>query len=190
MFYKTCLAITHAISLLAAAVVMGFILFLWQLREHNLDMQTVTDGIIVLTGGKGRVAYGVNLYKQGLGKKLYISGVHHKVSAHTLAAKQDIPLQSHALVKEAHLGYLAQNTIQNAQESAQWIQDHNLTSIRLVTADYHLQRSILELKRFSPTVKVIAHPLKTVHGLNKKSIKLLWGEYLKLVVRWCDTKLN
>ena len=45
------------------------------------------------------------------------------------------------------LDHAALDTIGNAEESAKWVQDHDYNSVILVTNNYHMPRSLLEMSR-------------------------------------------
>src|SRR3546814_5646529 len=61
------------------------------------------------------------------------------------------------------LGYEADNTRGNAVETAAWMKDQGFTSLRLVTATYHMPRSLLEFRRLMPNIEIIPHPVFTEH---------------------------
>lgn len=174
------------ISLVASLCLwfLGFVYFIVLLSKEQHNQTHVVDGIVVLTGGQGRIAEGISLFQKGLGKKLFISGVHKGVNAKMLLKKQSVPSQLQNLLTDEHLGYDAKNTIENAKEIASWVKNNNIHSIRLVTADYHLQRSLLELLSFVPNLDVISHPVKTIYGINRNTLSILWREYIKLSIRY------
>ena len=57
------------------------------------------------------------------------------------------------------LGYAADNTAGNARETAEWLDTVRGRSLRLVTANYHMPRSLLEFRQALPEVEIIAHPV-------------------------------
>lgn len=57
------------------------------------------------------------------------------------------------------LGYEAGDTIGNAAETALWMRKEGFRSVRLVTANYHMPRSLLEFSHAMPGVTVIPHPV-------------------------------
>jgi uncharacterized SAM-binding protein YcdF (DUF218 family) len=57
------------------------------------------------------------------------------------------------------LGYEADDTEGNAVETARWVAAQGLHSIRLVTANYHMPRSLVEFHRALPGVELVAHPV-------------------------------
>lgn len=161
----------------------GFGYFVTTVKNTSQDLSTVVDGIVVLTGGQGRIAEGMKLYQQKLGRNLFISGVYKGVDARELARKQELSKEAEILLKDEHLGYKALNTIQNAEEILDWIQKNNIHTIRLVTADYHLQRSIQELRKLIPSLEIIGHPIYVTSQLDHIAFRRLWREYIKLTVR-------
>jgi uncharacterized SAM-binding protein YcdF (DUF218 family) len=180
---RLCVWLVNAILGLLLAWGVGFFVYVWTLAKEPSDHTTVVDGIVVLTGGQGRIASGLVLFKKGLGRHFFISGVHKGVQAKQLARHQSLPSELHDYLQDSHLGYDAQNTIENAIETAAWIKNHKIASIRLVTADYHIRRSVLEFERLAPGLQVIAHPVHTIKVLNRYTAKLLWREYIKLSIR-------
>jgi uncharacterized SAM-binding protein YcdF (DUF218 family) len=121
-----------------------------------------TDAIIVLTGGSLRVPYGVKLLGEGKADRLLISGVGKHVSLNELLKEQLDDATRAAIQKRdaiIALDYRADNTRNNARETARFIRKHNFHSVRLVTANYHMQRSLLELQHAMPDVTIIADPV-------------------------------
>src|SRR5690606_33278403 len=57
------------------------------------------------------------------------------------------------------LGYAAESTEGNATETAAWMAKEKFRSLRLVTANYHMRRSLLEFQGVMPDVEVVPHPV-------------------------------
>jgi uncharacterized SAM-binding protein YcdF (DUF218 family) len=57
------------------------------------------------------------------------------------------------------LGHEADNTLGNAVETAQWMRQEGFRSLRLVTANYHMPRSLLEFSRVMPETRIVANPV-------------------------------
>ena len=57
------------------------------------------------------------------------------------------------------VGHEAENTEENAQETARWMRRQGYHSLRLVTAWYHMPRSLLEFERAMPEIEIIPHPV-------------------------------
>jgi len=117
-----------------------------------------TDAIVVLTGGSQRIDVGFRLLVDGQAKKLFVSGVHEGVDMSEVLKTS--PQTPHWVECCVVLGHSADNTVGNALETAAWLEAEHFHTIRLVTASYHMRRSLLEFARvLPPDVTVIAHPV-------------------------------
>jgi len=150
------------IGLLAVVVVLlagwiaGFVGYAQLIPDTIEDETTPTDAIVVLTGGRGRLDAGVDLLTRKLGDRLFVSGVYRGVDVKTLlGVVQHMPV---ALENRIGIGD-ATNTYGNAAETAAWVREYGVRSIRLVTASYHMPRSLLEFHHAMPGVAVIPHPV-------------------------------
>ena len=130
---------------------------------HDIDLPTddpvsTTDAIVVLTGGSQRIDVGFRLLVDGKAKKLFVSGVHEGVDMPEVLKTS--PQTPHWVECCVVLGHSADNTVGNALETAAWLQSEHFHSIRLVTASYHMRRSLLEFARvLPPDVTIIPHPV-------------------------------
>ena len=164
----------------------GLIWFASLVNRGPKDTETKTDAIVVLTGGTERVAAAVDLLKQQKAEKLLISGVNEKVDWILLAETiDDLPED---LGDNITLGHIASNTHENALESKDWLEKNGFKSIRLVTASYHMPRSLSEFKNVMPDILIIPHPIfpQTVkHNEWWKwpgTFALISSEYMKYLV--------
>jgi len=125
-----------------------------------------TNAIVVLTGGSGRLEEGLNLLELNMAEKLFVSGVYQGVDVKTLIRMfEHNPRHqglSHLLETRVSIG-MATNTLGNATETADWIAGKGFRSMRLVTAAYHMPRSLLEFKHAMPNVQIITHPVFPAH---------------------------
>ena len=147
------LAITCAA--LFALSVAGFI---WFAAPPSPENEAVpTDAIVVLTGGPLRLQSGMALLRDGKGRKLFVSGVNQQVDLdELLRVSGNAPDWASCCTA---LGHDADNTLGNARETAQWMRRQGFSSLRLVTAWYHMPRSLLELDRAMPEIEIVAHPV-------------------------------
>jgi len=164
----------------------GLIWFASLANRAPKDVATITEALIVLTGGTERVAAAVDLLKQEKAEKLLISGVNKKVDWVLLAQTiNELPEQ---LADKITLGHVACNTRQNALESKDWLERNRFQSVRLVTASYHMPRSLSEFKNVMPNMKIIPHPIfpQTVkHDEWWKwpgTFALITSEYMKFLI--------
>lgn len=130
--------------------------FVTILPSAEVDLRP-TDAIVVLTGGRGRVRQGLDLLAKQHARKLFISGVYRGVDVRELLRiSQQSPEELACCIA---LGYEADSTYGNAVESAGWMHQQGLRSLRLVTADYHMPRSLLEFRRIMPEIEIVPHPV-------------------------------
>lgn len=116
------------------------------------------QAIIVLTGGSNRLQTGFDLFERGLGQKIFISGVYHGVEVRELLnlwKEEDHKGIDCCVI----LGFEADSTIGNARESAAWLKKEGYTTFYLVTANYHINRALLEFKIFAPDTTIIPYPV-------------------------------
>jgi uncharacterized SAM-binding protein YcdF (DUF218 family) len=142
-----------------------------------------TDAIVVLTGGSLRIQTGIELLREGKGRKLFVSGVNQQVDLEDLLGiSGKTPEWALCCVM---LGRQADNTVGNAHETALWMRSQGFRSLRLVTAWYHMRRSLLEFGRAMPEIAIASHPVfpeqvKQEHWWTwRGTAALLVGEYVK-----------
>lgn len=170
----------------------GLVLFVMQVTASVelpvSDNLRPTDAIVVLTGGSERVETGLDLLQVGKAKKLLISGVHPSVGAGKILAHSGLSkeLQSCCIT----LGRAADNTFGNAEETRTFMEKEGFHSLRLVTAHYHMPRSLLFFHAFMPEIEMIPHPVSPdVVNLSDwwhrpGTASLLIGEYNKYLYAW------
>jgi uncharacterized SAM-binding protein YcdF (DUF218 family) len=120
----------------------------------------VADGVVVLTGASNvRLEQATKLLEAGKGKRLLISGVNREASRDDVlgVTKAVRPIYDCCV----DLGYAAADTIGNASESAEWAKAKDYHSLIVVTADYHMPRSMLELHAAMPDVTLHPYPVVT-----------------------------
>lgn len=112
------------------------------------------DGIVVLTGGPGRVQAGLDALASGNGKRLLISGVNAELANETIlnAIASDRAAQDCCI----DLGRQARDTYGNATEASDWAAEHDFHSLLIITADYHLPRALIEFGREMQDVELVA----------------------------------
>ncbi|CAK0748755.1 DUF218 domain-containing protein [uncultured Gammaproteobacteria bacterium] len=145
-----------------------------------------TDAVVVLTGGSERLAAGIEMLATGHADKLFVSGVYHGVDVRELLRlTKASPGKLECCIV---LGYAAESTAGNAEETAEWMRTERYSSLRLVTGNYHMRRSILEFTMVMPGVEIIPHPVapNTVHlddwWLWRGTASLIINEYHKYLL--------
>jgi len=139
----------------------GLIHFTTLIPDRVVDPMTPTDAIVVLTGGGDRVSEGLRLLAAGQAKRLLVSGVYRDSSLADLLQAADAPATlSPEMVRCCiSVGYQAGNTTENAREAADWAAATGVRSLRLVTADYHMPRSLLEFRQALPAAVIVPNPV-------------------------------
>lgn len=160
IFRLSILLIAMAIS----AWLYGFASYIGKMPQLGHGKPATTSGAaVVLTGGALRVTSGLELLISGQIEQLLISGVHADFSARSLTAiaRRAMPdAKLDALISCCiTLGYAAHDTVGNAREAARWVQLYGITSVRVVTAQYHMTRALLEFHAALPKVTIIAEPV-------------------------------
>lgn len=149
------------VILLLACWLSGLMWFAYQLPANNKNIPNA-DAIIVLTGGKNRLNYGLELLAENKAPDLFITGVHEKITAPDLLNLAPGILRDRIakrVDKHVILGRKAWNTIGNAEETSTWLQNRNIKHIILVTSNYHMPRSLQEFRYYIPNVKITAAPV-------------------------------
>ncbi len=167
-------------GLLALAVGSGFAAFLAAVRAAPDADAAPAEAIVVLTGGAERVETGLRLLDQGAAPVLLVSGAHATLTVAELARVTGRAPGS--LAGRVVLGHAAATTIGNAAEAAAFAQARGIRSLRLVTADYHMPRALLEFRRALPGVALQPHPVRPASFAalpRERRWALLFGEFVK-----------
>ena len=158
------------------------------LHEPTDNQTTTTDAIVVLTGGSERLTAGLELLKSGKGKKLLVSGVHPGLTLDRLPVSKE--LYNCCIT----IGHEADNTRGNAEETLNWMREENFQSLRLVTANYHMPRSLLIFRAAMPDIQIIEHPVQPDSVIldhwwsHSGTASLLVTEYNKLL--WASVRMG
>lgn len=152
------------LSLVAAVALMWLVgLFVFAGRVQDLtpapDPQRA-DAIVALTGPSAeRVNKAIRLLEQDKGDRLLISGVNRDVRRQELRALT--PGSSKLFNCCVDLGFEAEDTVGNASEIAEWARGKDYRSLIVVTSDYHMPRSLLEIRSALPGVVLTPYAVKT-----------------------------
>ena len=175
-----------ALSLGLVAFLAGFVVFAIHVAGLRAPAKLrPADGIVVLTGGQSRIDAGLSLLKAGKGKRLLISGVNPiaRVDDLRLATGGDLSLFNCCV----DIDRVALNTIGNAEESAKWANANTYGSIIVVTNNYHMPRSLLEMRRILPEADLQPYPVVNtpLDGgawlTDRDALRVLFTEYTKYV---------
>lgn len=167
--------IARLFALVALAYLLGFAVFMLSLGKPAGAQKT--DAIVVLTGGAGRVARGLDLMEAGAARRMLISGADTTVRPNELAHEYRVPRRLFTCCID--LGYEAVDTRSNAEETAAWLAEHGYRSVRLITTEWHMPRAQMELAHaLSGEVSVIGDAIPS-----DPAFGMLVREYNKYLVR-------
>ena len=175
-------------AMLAAIFISGLQYFVLNLPRQVEFPTRQIDGIVVITGGQQRLDAGLTLLATGTASKLLISGVGTGLSKLILA--NDLQLdqtQRDLLMCCTELEFAARDTLGNARAARQWAESHNLASLYLVTANYHMPRAKLAFNREMPHIDLYYWPVSPddLHidswWKDPELVRLLVREYAKFL---------
>jgi uncharacterized SAM-binding protein YcdF (DUF218 family) len=161
----------------------GFLGFVSSLDRVERDPARPADAIVALTGGASRIADAIELLGRGFGRRLLITGVNERTSREEIARLS--PGQRRLVECCVDLDYRARNTVGNAEETRRWVRENGFRSLIVVTSNYHMPRTMVELDHALPRVEKLPHPVVTRTGdpagwwANLATARLLAGEYAK-----------
>jgi uncharacterized SAM-binding protein YcdF (DUF218 family) len=172
-------------GLAVALLGLGFVLFAAVVTRPPAPADGHADGIVVLTGESRRIKEGARLLKEGRAERMLISGVFRRTGKKALMRISGLPEQKFDCCVD--IGYAALDTAGNADEARAWATERRYTTLIVVTASYHMPRSLAELSLAMPHARLIPHPTAT-RGfpqrrwwLNLSLTRLLLSEYLKFL---------
>ena len=162
----------------------GFIWFGQKINDYNDYDLKYTDAIVVLTGGRNRIAKAVKLMNNNMAEHLFISGVEKHTSLNAIVKSLKISINNPDKVE---LRYDATDTIGNAREIKDWVEKNNIKSVRLITSNYHIPRSLAEIKAYNLPLEIELTPVYSENVANYwwqswGTFKLILSEYNKYLV--------
>lgn len=165
----------------AGLYLVGFVVFVATLPRTPRSVARV-DAIVALTGGDTRLDAAAALFDRGVGERLLISGVHPETT------KDELKKLVHGGPRFdccTDLGYAAEDTHGNAEETAAWVRFHHYKKLLIVTARYHMPRSLAEFHAAMPHVTLVPYPVEPesidLKGWwhDPRALRVLFGEYAK-----------
>lgn len=168
--------IRRALAALVIGWSLGFAAFML-LLPRPLDDATVTDAVVVPTGGPGRIDRGLELLQRHRAKRMLVTGVAPGVRTRDLARTYHTPRALFDCCID--LGTDAVDTRSNAEETTRWVRTHGYRTVRLVTSDWHVARARMELgAALGPGVTVLGDGVP-----GNARLATLVNEYNKLLLR-------
>jgi len=178
-------AMLAVITAVVVAFGIGFLSFAHSVRAAAAPRPAPeAEAIVALTGGSlDRLQVGVDLLQEAHGRRLLISGVNPSVKDDELFDLLEVdPRLAQCCVD---LGRAAEDTLGNASETAAWARRNGFRKIILVTDDYHMPRSVTELRLALPEAEITPYPVPTRWTESNRwqsdlsAAARLGGEYVK-----------
>jgi uncharacterized SAM-binding protein YcdF (DUF218 family) len=174
-----------AAGAIVLAFLAGFVVFASRVAPKTPVWVERADGIVVLTGGSHRLPEAARLLADGRGTRLLISGANRITSRDDLQRKSGISRE--LFEHSVDIGYEAQDTGGNADETLQWAAEKRFAKLIIVTSSYHMPRSLTELGRVLPNVTLVPYPV-VAQGFRKERwwrdpaiARILFSEYVKFL---------
>jgi uncharacterized SAM-binding protein YcdF (DUF218 family) len=183
------------LAVVLAAPVAGFIAVAALGFARRIEASVPAGGelpetAVVFTGEFDRIRLGLALLREGRVKRLFISGVNPSAGIRIGGFADQFGLNA-ALRQALETGLLAlgpgaENTSQNAAESACWARARGLSGpILLITSRQHMPRASLALERSLPGAAVIRMSVDDVTVAPDTT--LLITEFAKYVITYAAT---
>jgi uncharacterized SAM-binding protein YcdF (DUF218 family) len=164
--------------------ILGFAGFVCWVAVLSRSREPVNPAV-VFTGESIRVQRAFELMAEGAIGELFVSGVARGSSWEVIQERYPI---TYALEPDqVRLGFTARDTIGNAVETVEWLQEYYPQGgdCLLITSDYHLPRSLLELERHAEgRWRFQPYAVSSADHTWSRRLRLLLSEYHKSAVDW------
>lgn len=140
----------------------GLVWYVSKLPAAPLPDDVKAEALVVLTGGKGRIEHGLAMLAKDAAPVLFISGVEARVTDEKILREYATPEVRQRIQEnggEIVLDRIARSTVSNADQTAAFLRKRNIHRIRLITADYHMRRSLHEFHDAMPEIEIIPDPV-------------------------------
>jgi uncharacterized SAM-binding protein YcdF (DUF218 family) len=168
------------IGWLLLAFSIGFIIFIARIPSVPKAFPFLSEAIVIVTGGTGRLEAGTTLWRKNIAPLVFISGVNPEVKRSELIAI--LKIDPDIADRHVFLGYRARTTRENGEEVAKWLHDRHIRRAVLVTNDYHLPRALAELERSVPDVIWQGYAVTSAEMSPEAWYTTVFFEYCKYLV--------
>lgn len=181
----------RVLCVLSVGVFAGFMGFVFTIESVEHAPSRRADAIVALSGDRQRVRKAVDLLTRGYGGRLLITGIDNADEIARQYAGHQRLFECCVDVNQA-----SHSTREDAAQTGRWVREHGLRSILVVTSNFHMRRTLIELDHTLPGVRKIPHPVAMERAdllewwRNPRALKLIAGEYAKLVAAWLRTRVE
>ncbi|MEN3931628.1 YdcF family protein [Microvirga sp. W0021] len=182
------------IAIAFIGIVAGFFGYVRTVQSYNMHTDVRGDAVVTLTGGAQRIDEALQILARGGAKRMLISGVNEQTTRDEIIRLN--PSYASLFLCCVDLDYRARNTIGNAIQARYWANEHGFKTLIIVTSNYHMPRTLVELGHVMPKLEkipyaVAAGSIKTEGWWSDATtMRLLVSEYLKYLVAWGRTKIE
>lgn len=181
-----------AVGIVVLIWLAGLFAFAQRVRDFTPAVEPArADGIVALTGPSAeRVNAAIRLLEHDKAGRVLISGVNREVRKQELM--ELTPGSNRLFSCCVDLGFEAEDTTGNAQEIAAWARAKGYDSLIVVTSDYHMPRSLLEIHGAAPEVTLTPYAVPTPSldnsrwwkaAVTARRMTLEYMKYLAVLVR-------
>jgi len=170
----------RALAALLGAWLVGFVWFIFTVPDEYASARSEgVDGVVVFTGSAGRVRAGIAALQAEIADRLLVSGVDPELDSGILrpAITDDAELFDCCI----DLGRAALNTEGNAAEAVAWAKAHDMQRLAVVTADWHMRRSLVEFARQDHALTIYSMPVASEASVWRLIVE--YCKYLAALVR-------
>jgi uncharacterized SAM-binding protein YcdF (DUF218 family) len=174
----------------SVVLLLGGLLVAYSFWNYSVEVQFTlpkevgqTDLIVVLAGGRGRLSESIKLLKAGHAKRLFIAGAGHMARVNSVFDASELEDIDRGQI---YLERISKSTYQNALQVRNYVIEHEVSSILLITSNYHMKRAKYIFEEILPqNVSVHVHAIESENFLmidwwkNPTSLKIAFAEYLK-----------
>ncbi len=173
----------RTLAVLIGVWLLGLFIFLLMIPKPATEAVGDAQAVVVLTGGSNRLETGLKVFIESQAHKILISGVGYKVTKKDILRNFLKPENRQKInVNDVIIGSIADSTVSNAVEAKIFMDLHKFKSLRLVTSNYHMPRSMLIFSIYMPEYEIIPHPVGAENiSLFDGKAKLIIVEYSKLL---------
>jgi len=174
-------------SLLVLYIINLLLIFPWTPSQLiTADKLEPCELVVFLGGGSGyeRIDYAIQLFEQGYGKTLYTPHLMKNKDYEYVTAK----LNRLDLSTYYYSGDIIDSTYKESLQTKEFVKDHHIKSILLVTSPYHSLRARWIFRKVMPGIKIVSAPccldsdslhkkLKSYHGDEQRKFLLYYLLY-------------
>jgi len=151
-----------------------------KIKSQEKLFQKLPDVIVIFTGQKGRIPYGLKKGQKYNQTNIFITGVHARNNVKTLT--KDLTLSSEINPDQLEIDYLARNTVENVLATIRYIRSNEaIKNVLIISHDYHITRikAIFDhLKQKSDTFEIY-YDGKELDYSKLENLKILYKEVFK-----------